>query len=82
MGDQAVVDTTAAAVATTPAASAKPGYQTTEFWLSLASVLFTTLIGTGVVPHATEITGIVSAAGALLVALGYTWARAWVKASA
>jgi hypothetical protein len=69
-------DTAAAPVAATPA---KPGYQTTEFWLSLASVVFSTLLSTGVIPHASEVLGVVSAAGTLLVALGYTWARSWIK---
>jgi len=78
MADPVATETTNSAPGA-PATPAKPGYQTSEFWLSLVAVMFTTLIGTGVVPHATEITGIVSAVGSLLVALGYTWARSWVK---
>jgi hypothetical protein len=57
----------------------KPGFKTSEFWISALAVIYSTLVGTGIIPHSSEIQAFVSAAGALLVALGYTWARSWIK---
>ena len=57
----------------------KPGYKTTEFWLSLAAVAVGALLVAGVLPNegaSTQVVGLIEAA---LVALGYTGARLALK---
>ena len=57
----------------------KPGYKTTEFWLSAAAAAIGGLLAGGVIaPDSTEaqIIGLISSA---LVALGYTGARLNLK---
>ena len=58
----------------------KPGYKTTEFWLSMVAVLVGLFLASGAVPDthwAVKIAGIVASA---LAALGYSAARAHLKA--
>jgi len=57
----------------------KPGYKTTEFWLSTAAAIVGGLVAADVIPVDgpwAQVVGIVSAA---LVALGYTGARLTLK---
>jgi len=59
----------------------KPGYKTTEFWLSLMAIAIGAVAASGAVDlggTATQVVGIVEAA---LVALGYTGARLTLKSS-
>lgn len=57
----------------------KPGYKSTEFWLSLAAACVGGLMASGVIaPESTtsQVVGLISSA---LVALGYTGARLSLK---
>jgi len=56
------------------------GVRTSEFWVTLVAMAYVLALQTGVIPHATEVDNVVQAAAALLVALGYTWARTFLKA--
>lgn len=61
------------------APTAKPGYKTTEFWLSLAAVLVGAVQASGFVPSEGiwgQILGTITVA---LVSLGYTGARLSAK---
>lgn len=62
----------------------KPGFKTTEWWLSAVAVLFGLVISSGILEEtATEWDNkIVGLVVSTLAALGYTAARAYVKASA
>jgi len=57
----------------------KPGYKTTEFWLSFAAVIVGAVQASGIVPSEgpwNQVLGMVISA---LVALGYTGARMAMK---
>lgn len=63
-------------------ATIKPGYKTTEFWLTLLAMLLSTLLASGVMDDVKEdsIWGkIVGGAVAILVTLGYQVRRTKVK---
>lgn len=70
-----MADTTA----TTPH---KPGYKTTEFWLSFAAVLLGALFASGVMSDGGTAAKIAGLAASLLGALGYTVSRTQLKAGA
>jgi hypothetical protein len=60
----------------------KPGYKTTEFWLSFAAVMVGAVQASGLIPNEgawNQILGLVVSA---LVAMGYTGARIAVKKAA
>lgn len=57
----------------------KPGYKTTEFWLSLAAVLVGAVAASGVIPAETVWERIVGLVVSALAALGYTGARLALK---
>ena len=59
-------------------APVKPGWQTTEFWLSLAATLLSALFAAGVLTNSTAL-AIAGIAATILTALGYTVSRALVK---
>jgi hypothetical protein len=62
--------------------STKPGYKTTEFWLSFAAVIVGAVQASGAVPSEgpwNQVLGMVISA---LVALGYTGARIAIKKAA
>lgn len=59
----------------------KPGYKTTEFWLSLAASLVSVAFASGAVPSEGPWLQLLGAAGTVLSALGYTAARVKTKAS-
>lgn len=59
----------------------KPGYKTTEYWLTIAAFLIGALIASGVLADGGQTFKIVSFIGAALSALGYTASRGFVKAA-
>jgi hypothetical protein len=59
----------------------KPGYQTTEFYLSLISVILGAVISSGIVPETGPYSQIVGLIAAVLGSLGYTVSRGIVKQS-
>lgn len=71
-------------VTSTPAAPAtvKPGWRTTEFYLSAAAALLGILYASGIVTTGGAIDKIAGLAATLLAALGYTVARGRVKSAA
>lgn len=60
----------------------KPGWQTTEFWLSTAAKLLGILFAAGVIGAGTQLERIAGLAAAVLAQLGYTVSRGQVKAAA
>jgi len=62
-------------------AEPKPGYRTTEFWLSVVATMLGFLMASGVFSDQESIAAkIVGAVVAALTAMGYTAGRARVKA--
>ena len=59
----------------------KPGYKTTEFWMSLAALVVTTLISSGAIPHDGALEKIIGGVSVVLLALGYNVGRTIVKAN-
>lgn len=59
----------------------KPGYKTSEFWLSLAAVIVSYVISAGVWEEGTIQAKAVTIVATVLAALGYTASRAIVKSS-
>ena len=57
----------------------KPGYKTSEFWLSLAAVVVGLLYAAGVVADGSAFDKVLALAASLLGALGYTVSRGGVK---
>ena len=57
----------------------KPGWQTTEFWLTLAAVVGNVLIASGVIPSDSVAMTVTSTIVAGLAALGYTCFRTAAK---
>ena len=57
----------------------KPGYKTTEFWLSLAAVAVGAVASSGVIPADSVWERIVGLVVAALAAIGYTGARLALK---
>tara|TARA_Y100000310_G_scaffold284958_1_gene308079 strand:+ start:31 stop:237 length:207 start_codon:yes stop_codon:yes gene_type:complete len=60
-------------------AQSKPGWKTTEFWLSLISVICGALVAGDVVTESSTIGKAVGAVISVLGALGYTASRTAVK---
>ena len=58
----------------------KPGFKTTEFWLSIAAMLVGALLSSGAISHdpTLQVLGFISST---LAALGYTAGRSFVKGS-
>ncbi len=71
---------TVAAVAATPAI--KPGWQTSEFWLSVLPVLLGLAASSGAFPAGGMAGQIIGGAMALLAGLGYTASRTSIKINA
>jgi hypothetical protein len=62
----------------------KPGYKTTEFWLSLAATLLGVLLASGAMDNAPADSAwskIIGGAVAVLASLGYSASRAKVKST-
>lgn len=60
----------------------KPGYKTTEFWLSLVAVVVGILLSSGAIASIPVAVKICSLIASILAALGYTASRASVKNAA
>lgn len=58
----------------------RKGYQTSEFWLSLAATLFSALFASGVISEGGKFEAVAGLVAATLTALGYTVARTKAKA--
>jgi hypothetical protein len=56
------------------------GVRTSEFWLTALAMVYLLALQTGVIPHASEVDNVVQGVAALLVALGYTGWRTFLKA--
>lgn len=59
----------------------KPGWQTTEFWLTAATLIVGVLLSSGVFPDDSGVMKILGMAASLLGVLGYQVQRGLVKAS-
>ena len=58
----------------------KPGFKTTEFWLTLATLIgFMSLAGYGMSRQGADTAAIIGALGAALSTIGYSISRARVK---
>lgn len=57
----------------------KPGYTTTEFWLSLLANMIAAAVATGLIGSGTELMRVAAFATMVLATLGYTASRATVK---
>ena len=57
----------------------KPGYKSTEFWLSTAAVILGVFVSSGILGADSPVSKIIGMAISTLAALGYTGARAIVK---
>jgi hypothetical protein len=55
------------------------GYKTTEFWMSLAAVVLSFLLASGIIPLESTADKIIGIIGTVLTALGYTVSRSVVK---
>lgn len=66
---------------TTPATPepVKPGYKTTEFWLSAVAVLLGLAMASGLIPSGSAWDQAVGLVVSALAAMGYTGARAGIK---
>lgn len=58
---------------------AKPGYKTTEFWLSAAATLVSLAFASGVISEGSQIEKIVGFIAAALASLGYSVSRGIAK---
>ena len=58
----------------------KPGYRTSEFWLSAAAMIISQLYASGVVGEGSTLSKAIALVASILTALGYTIARAKAKA--
>ena len=57
----------------------KPGYKTTEFWLSVAATVIGGLAASGAIAEDSTLAKMIGLAASALVALGYTGARMALK---
>jgi len=58
----------------------KPGYKTTEFWLTLAASVLGALFASGAIGEGGTVAKILGMAATILSTLGYTVARTKAKA--
>jgi hypothetical protein len=73
------ISTIEATLSSTP--DVKPGYKTTEFWMTAAAALIGLLLASGVIPSDSGIDKALGMAAAALAAMGYTFARGMAKQS-
>lgn len=59
----------------------KPGYKSTEFWLSFAAILIGALLAGDFFAEGSQAVKVLAFASSTLAALGYTAARAFTKAA-
>ena len=60
--------------------SVKPGYKTSEFWFNIVAFAVAIALSSGAIPTESSAHAVVTQAGTLLAALGYTYARTKAKA--
>lgn len=56
-----------------------PGYKTSEFWISLVTMLLGAVLASGIIGEGSQWERIIGAAVQVLAALGYTVPRAQLK---
>lgn len=61
------------------APTVKPGYQTTEFWMTVVATLLTALVASGVIPTGSPVQGYITEALFVLGAAGYHAGRLVAK---
>lgn len=61
------------------AKTVKPGYKSTEFWLSAVATLLGIVLASGAIPEGGTIAQIVGGILSVLASLGYTASRTQVK---
>ena len=71
--------TTPAAAPTATDTPVKPGYQTTEFWMTAGATLVGLAIASGVIPTTGYWSSIVALVVSAFAAMGYTVSRTAVK---
>lgn len=76
-----MTDTTDPTTAPTPA-PVKPGWKTTEYWLTKAAMILGALLASGILGDGSTAQRVAGAVVALLAQLGYTTSRTLVKAAA
>lgn len=59
----------------------KPGYKTSEFWLTVVATLIGLLFASGAVEEASGIGKIAGLAASVLATLGYSYSRGAAKSS-
>ncbi len=57
----------------------KPGYRTTEYWLSVAALVVGALLASGAFSDTPAALKVLGAASSILAALGYTASRTFAK---
>lgn len=57
----------------------RPGWRTTEFWLTALAVLVGLLLASGALPADSAVARAVGAIASALASTGYSWSRAKVK---
>jgi hypothetical protein len=57
----------------------KPGYKTTEFWLSVAAAVVGATLASGVIPAASPWVKVLGVAAMALASLGYSYSRGKAK---
>ena len=60
----------------------KPGYKTTEFWLTFAAMLLSMLFAAGIFGEQSAVYKVLEVGAAVLAGLGYTVTRGAVKMAA
>lgn len=60
----------------------KPGFKTSEFWLTLAAVAVGAFLASGALPSEHWAIKLAGVAASALAAAGYSWSRGKVKAEA
>lgn len=59
----------------------KPGYKTSEFWLTLAAMVCGVLLASGAIPSSGKVYSVIVAVAGFLASMGYTYGRSTVKAA-
>jgi len=60
----------------------KPGYKTTEFWLSLAAMIVSMLFASGAISEGSDAAKVIGFVAAALTSLGYSVSRGLAKKTA
>lgn len=64
---------------TTETTEVKPGYKTTEFWLSVAAMIVGAMFASGIFPAESTGEKVIGLAATVLTALGYQVSRTMAK---